>query len=211
MRTDAEAREQIIQIVSELFAMGQLTPTGGNVSARSADPDLIWITPSQMYKGGLSVDDLVCIREDGTAVAGGNKCSVEYQMHWGAYRAREEATAAVHTHAPYVTAFGITNQQFPPVNTDAVFLADTLIVPWFMPGSKDLADAVGEALKVSRGAILQCHGLMAAGKTMRDAATRAMMLEETAKLVLLCKQFGGDVTMIPNEWVERLAGFASFL
>ena len=117
----------------------------------------------------------------------------------------------MHTHAPYVTAFGITNQKFPPINTDAIFLADTRIVPWFMPGSKELADAVEEALKVSRGAILQCHGLMAVGKTMRDAATRAMMLEETAKLVLYCKQFGGDLALIPDEWVERLASVASFL
>ena len=99
----------------------------------------------------------------------------------------------------------------PPINTDAIFLADTQIVPWSMPGSKELADSVAEALKVSRGAILQCHGLMAVGKTMRDAATRAMMLEETAKLVIYCKQFGGELALIPPEWVERLAGFANFL
>jgi ribulose-5-phosphate 4-epimerase/fuculose-1-phosphate aldolase len=211
MRTDAEAKEQIIQVVRELFDMGQLTPTGGNVSARGASDDLIWITPSQMYKGALRAEDLVCIREDGERVEGTNRPSVEFQMHWQAYRARPEATAAVHTHAPYVTAFGITNQRFPPINTDAVFLADTRIVPWYMPGSKELADAVGEALKASRGAILQCHGLMAAGKTMRDAATRAMMLEETAKLVLYCRQFGGEMALIPPEWVERLASVASFL
>jgi L-fuculose-phosphate aldolase len=211
MRTDAEAREQIVQIVNELFAMGQLTPTGGNVSAKGADPDCIWITPSQLFKGALTADDLVCIKDDGSLVAGTKNPSVEYQMHWQSYRAREDATAAVHTHAPYVTAFGITNQRFPPINTDAIFLADTRIVPWHMPGSKDLADAVEEALKLSRGAILQCHGLMAVGKTMRDAATRAIMLEETARLVLYCKQFGGELALIPNDWVERLASVASFL
>ena len=62
MRTDAEAREQIIQITNELFAMGLLTPTGGNVSARAADPELYWITPSRMYKGGLAEHDLILIR-----------------------------------------------------------------------------------------------------------------------------------------------------
>ena len=80
-----------------------------------------------------------------------------------------------------------------------------------MPGSKDLADAVGEALKKSRGAILQNHGLMTVGLNLRKAATRAMMLEETAKIVLYCKQFGGELTLIPGEWVERLAGIANFL
>ncbi len=151
MRTDAEAREQILQITNELFAMGLLTPTGGNISARAADPELYWITPSRMYKGGLTQDDLVCIKSDGT------------------------------------------------------------VLPWYMPGSRELADAVGEALKASRGAILQCHGLMSVGKTMRDAATRAMMLEETAKIVLYCKQFGGELTLIPPEWVERLAVIAEFI
>jgi ribulose-5-phosphate 4-epimerase/fuculose-1-phosphate aldolase len=80
-----------------------------------------------------------------------------------------------------------------------------------MPGSEELAAAVGEALKASRGAILQCHGLMTVGKTMRDAATRAMMLEETARIVLYCKQFGGELALIPGDWVERLSGIASFL
>ena len=211
MRTDAEAREQIIQITNELFSMGLLTPTGGNISARAADPELYWITPSRMYKGGLAEHDLVLIRPDGTVVEGIKTPSVEYQMHWASYQARPEATAAVHTHSPVVTAFGITNQTFPPINTDAIFLTDTKIVPWYMPGSKELADAVGEALKVSRGAILQCHRLMTVGKNMRDAATRAMMLEETAKIVLYCKQFGGELTLIPSEWVERLASLASFI
>src|SRR5256886_16450554 len=132
-------------------------------------------------------------------------------MHRLSYQLFAAETAPVHALAPAATAFGITNQSFPPINTDAIFLADTKIVPWYMPGSKELADAVGEALKASRGAILQCHGLMTVGKTVRDAATRAMMLEETAKILLYCKQFGGEMTLIPSEWVERLAAFASFV
>jgi L-fuculose-phosphate aldolase len=211
MQTDAEARKQIVEIANDLFSMGHLTPTGGNISARGADEDKLWITPSQLYKGTLTEDSLLCIGTDGGVVAGSGKPSIEFQMHWQSYRARPESLAAVHTHSPAATAFGITNQKFPPINTDAVFLADTQIVPWSMPGSKELADAVEEALKLSRGAILQCHGLMAVGKTMRDAATRAMMLEETAKLVLYCKQFGGELALLPDEWVQNLSSIANFL
>jgi L-fuculose-phosphate aldolase len=94
-------------------------------------------------------------------------------MHWGSYRARPGSTAAVHTHSPAATAFGITGQRFPPINTDAIALADTQLVPWFMPGSKELADAVSAAIGVSRGALLQCHGLMAVGETMRKGGDRA--------------------------------------
>jgi L-ribulose-5-phosphate 4-epimerase len=211
MLTDAEAKEQIIQITNELFAMGLLTATGGNISALAADGETLWITPSQMYKGGLTQADLVHIQPDGTVLEGVCKPSVEYQMHAAAYRVRPGTTGAVHTHAPVATAFGICNQAFPPINTDAVFLRDTVTVPWYMPGSTELAEAVAEALKKSRGAILQNHGLMSVGRDLRHAATRAMMLEETAKIVLYCKQFGGSVTLLPDEWVERLASLADFI
>lgn len=211
MWTDAEAKDQIIQITNELFAMGLLTATGGNISARTADGDTLWITPSQMYKGGLTQNDLVRVQSDGTVVEGTRPPSVEWQMHWAAYRVRPTTTGAVHTHAPVATAFGICSEKFPPINTDAVFLRDTVTVPWYMPGSKELADAVGEALVKSRGAILQNHGLMTVGNDLRKAATRAMLLEETAKIVLYCKQFGGSVTLLPDEWVERLAPLADFI
>lgn len=211
MRTDAEAKQQIVEIACDLFAMGQLTPTGGNISAFGADPSLLWITPSQMYKGGLNEESLVLIQRDGTVVEGANRPSIELKMHWASYDARPGSTAAVHTHAPAVTAFGITNQRFPPINTDAIALADTQIVPWSMPGSEELAAAVAEAIKVSRGAILQCHGLMAVGETMRKAANRAVMLEETARLLLYCRQFGGEVAVIPPDWVARLEPIKDFI
>lgn len=211
MLTDAEAKEQIIQITNELFSMGLLTATGGNISARAADGESIWLTPSQMYKGGLHEDDLVRVDRRCNVLEGQRVPSVEWQMHWSAYDARPDSTGAVHTHAPVATAFGICNQAFPPINTDAVFLRDTVTVPWFMPGSKELADAVGEALGKSRGAILQNHGLMTVGPNLRKAATRAMMLEETARIVLYVKQFGGTVSLLPDEWVQNLAALADFV
>ena len=211
MLTDAEAREQIIQITNELFSMGLMTATGGNVSALAADGETLWITPSQMYKGGLHVGDLVHIKPDGSVLEGTRMPSVEYQMHARAYQVRPGMTGAIHTHAPVATAFGICNQTFPPINTDAVFLRDTVTVPWFMPGSLELAEAVADALKKSKGAILQNHGLMTVGENLRKAATRAMMLEETAKIALYVKQFGGTVSVLPDDWVERLAGLADFV
>lgn len=211
MTTDAEARELVLQITNELFAMGHLTATGGNVSALAAEEGTYWITPTRMYKGGLAATDLVRIRSDGNVLEGTRQPSVEFQMHWAAYRSRPGMTGAVHTHSPVVTAFGICNQKFPPLNTDAIFLRDTVTVPWIMPGSKDLADAVGEALKKSRGAILQNHGLMTVGRSLRDAANRAMMLEETAKLALYCKQFGGAISLVPDDWVEQLAQLSDFV
>jgi L-fuculose-phosphate aldolase len=211
MLTDREVREQIVQITEELFHAGHLTPTGGNISGTNSGGESIWITPSQLFKGGLSADDLVHIRPDGSVIEGRRKPSIEFKMHFASYRARPGSSGAVHTHSPIATAFGICNQRFEPINTDAIALADTQTVPWFMPGSGELAEAVGEALRKSRGAILQNHGLMAVGDDLRKAATRAAMIEETAKLQLYIKQFGGTVTLLPEAWVKKLEPIKDFL
>ena len=211
MSTDQEAREQVIQVTNELYSLGLMTATGGNVSALGAEPGTIWITPTRMYKGGLGARDLVRIDSAGNILEGERAPSIEWRMHFTSYVARPGSSGAVHTHAPIATAFGITNQSFPPINTDAVFLRDTVTVPWIMPGTRELADAVGEALRKSRGCILQNHGLMTVGKDPRDAATLAMVLEETAKIVLYVKQFGGDVSLIPPHWVEQVAQLIHFV
>lgn len=211
MLTDREARQQIVQITNELFQGGHLTSTGGNISATASDGETLWITPSGLYKGGVHEADLVHVRPDGSVIEGGNRPSIEYQMHFASYRARPGSAGAVHTHSPIATAFGICNQRFEPINTDAIALADTVTVPWFMPGSGALAEAVGEAIGKSRGCILQNHGLMAVGDDLRKAATRAAMIEETAKLMLYIKQFGGQVTLLPDEWVKKLEPIKDFL
>lgn len=209
--TDPEAKSLVVEVANEMVGIGLLTATGGNVSARSPDGETIWITPSGLHKGGIRASDLVRIRLDGTIVEGERRPSIEWQMHVGSYAARPEASGALHTHAPIATAMGIVGLPFPPINTDAVLLRDTVLVPWHMPGTKELADAVEAALRRSRGCFLQNHGLMTVGKTLRDAATRAMNLEETAKLVLYCRQFGGEMTLLPDAWVQRLGAVAEFL
>lgn len=211
MAPTGDAREMIVHIAHQLFAMGQLTATGGNLSARAADGETIWITPTRMFKGELQPGDLVRIDARGTVVEGERAPSIEFPMHWAAYRARPEAAAVVHTHPPYATAFAICGQALPPVNTDAVLLAGTPTVPWLMPGSAALAEAVGAALRQNRGAFLQNHGLITTGATMRAAATHAMMLEETAKLVLLCRQLGGPAALIPESGIRELARFRDFI
>jgi autoinducer 2 (AI-2) kinase len=209
--TDHEAKELVLQVTNELFAMGLMTATGGNVSSLANEEATIWITPTRMFKGGLAERDLVRIDRSGHVLEGERAPSIEWQMHFASYAARPGSTGAIHTHAPIATAFGITNQTFPPLNTDAVFLRDTVTVPWIMPGTKQLADAVGAALEKSPGCMLQNHGLMTVGKDLRDAATRAMVLEETAKIVLYVKQFGGEMSVIPPDWVEQLAQLPGFI
>jgi len=84
--TQAELKQTIVDITNELFAVDIITATGGNISARVAGTDIIWITPSKMFKGGLAVDDLIRVDLDGNMVEGETRPSIEAPLHTGIYR-----------------------------------------------------------------------------------------------------------------------------
>ena len=60
-----EFREELVEIVRELYEAEVITATGGNVSARVPGEDALWITPSQLFKGDLSPEVLVPIDLEG--------------------------------------------------------------------------------------------------------------------------------------------------
>ena len=156
------------QITNELSAIGLLTATGGNVSATAADGERQY-DPTRCTRAAQ--DDLVhrTVRWSTARVW----LRVEWQMHWGASRPGQgrhphpRADRHRRDHQPDVAADQY--RRLPARHADQV--------PWYMPGSTELAEAVSVALEKSRGCILQNHGLMTVDKNLRKAATRAMLLE----------------------------------
>ena len=56
----------------------------------------------------------------------------------------------------------------------------------------------------------ELHEYLVAHGSPPDAVQRAL-IEETAKLSLYIKQFGGSVTLLPDEWVKKLEPIKDFL
>ena len=59
------------------------------------------------------------------------------------------------------------------------------LIPYFRPGDRGLADAVGAAAKQHRAVLLANHGPVVSGKSLDDAVDSAEELEQTARLSLL--------------------------
>lgn len=209
-RQEAALKQEIVDITNELFLADVITATGGNVSARVEGTDTIWITPTRMFKGSLTVDDLIRVDLEGNMVEGKTRPSVEAPMHTGIMRARPEVLAVVHSHAPHATAMAVCGVCVPPITFDAFLVSKLPMVPFAMSG-EELAQAVLQSIGDWPGAFLQNHGMLAVGKNLRSAANLTMTVEHIGKILCIAKTLGGnnELQTLPEDLVVGLEGLGA--
>jgi autoinducer 2 (AI-2) kinase len=204
--SDTDVRPEMIAVVNELYAAGLITATGGNVSARGAARDEAWITPSQLFKGDLRPEILVRIGMNARPLdAGARSPSSEALMHTAVLAARPEANAVIHCHAPNATILVNSGLPFLPISTEAAFFAKIGRIPFVMPGTQELADAIVAAMGDGWAVLMQNHGLLVAGRSLRRAADMAEIVERTAQVIVGCYAVGREPPVLPAETVAMLA------
>lgn len=209
--SDDELRAELARITTELYHAGLVTATGGNVSVRSASqPDTAWITPSQIFKRDLKPEQMILIDMEGKKISGDDKPSIESVYHAGIMKYRPEVNAVVHTHAPLSTIFGMCDLEVLPVNTEAIFCMNMPVIPFYLGGTKELAQAVIEQVGQTKatGAFLRNHGLMTIGKSLRQAADNSYMVEHVVDILLKIKMAGLTPSQVPEKTVKFLMQFA---
>ncbi|HYG08740.1 MAG TPA: 3-oxo-tetronate 4-phosphate decarboxylase [Pyrinomonadaceae bacterium] len=182
---DNSLLEQLCEMAASLFERGYAHGSTGNISLRLGDE--VWITPTGQRLGSLTPARLARIDLHGNLL-NDNRPSKEHPFHTAIYRQRDEARAIVHLHSLYAVALSCLESfegesDLAPL-TPYYFMrvAPLAVLPYYKPGSPDLARAIEGVAPAHHSMLLRNHGLICAGATLSEASDRAEELEQTARL-----------------------------
>lgn len=189
---------------ARMIAQARLTSgAGGNISAREGR--LIWVKPSGLAMEELKSTDLVCVDLDsGRTVEGRLRPTSELPMHLAVYRRRQDIQAIFHTHSPWASGVITAGVDVRPMFAEVVNdLGGVVALPYIMTSTQALADAVSEAAQSNETIFLTNHGVVALGKTMRQAYFRCCVAEDAAKSFVAASVVGKP-SFLSEEQVREL-------
>ncbi len=184
---EAALREAMVEVGERLWSRGLVGATEGNLSARLTKGRFL-CTPSGISKGHLGSGDLVMLDPSGNPIEG-REPSTEIRMHLRLYARRPDCGAVVHAHPPIATGFALAGEPIPDgfLPEASVVLGPVALVPFAMPGTDDVPDAMEPLLNLHKTFLLANHGAVAMGADLWDAYNRMETLERIAHILFVSR------------------------
>ena len=198
---------EFLKVCHQLSRLMYVTGQGGN-AAWKLGKDLMLITPTQMNKGDITLDDLVFMELAGHKLEGGRRPTGETPMYVNFFKSRPDAVSVVHCHPPYANAFAITRARnllmrpfFPETITE---VGPVPVVPYGEPLTQRLADNFNPFLRKYNAFLMENHGLVILSP--RDITWCMMTVEllEMTAVSLTAAAPLGEMKEISREDVGRL-------
>jgi L-fuculose-phosphate aldolase len=208
-RTEAQLREDIVELGRRLWARGFVASNDGNISVR-LDADRVLTTPTSVSKGFMTPDMMVVTDLAGRKISGERHASSELKMHLAVYELRPDARAVVHSHPPLATGFAVAG-----IPLDKAVLAEVIctlgsipIADYATPSTAELPAAVARYIKAHDGLLLANHGALTVGTDLFNAYYKMETIEHFAQISLVARTLGGERVLSRDE-VHRLQGLRS--
>ncbi len=185
-------REQLCRFAESLYSRGLTHGSTGNLSIRLPDGTLC-VTPTGASLGHLTPENLSILADDGTHLSG-PKPTKEVPLHTAFYHTRgDRAGAVVHLHSHHSTALSLLPSDspedwLPPLTPYSIMqLGQVRLLPYYLPGSPDIGQAITGLAGKHAAVMLAHHGPVVSGKTLEAAVYAMEELEATARLALLTR------------------------
>lgn len=198
------------QIKNDITKYGKLagekgyTPgISGNISARFGEN--VVITSSGSANGYLEDNEFSVIDFDGNYVSGNQKPSSEKFLHLEFYKKRSDINYIMHVHSPYLTAFAASgNSLEDAISPEIVYCFSKIpLAKYALPGSNELVEKTAIYFDEHDIVLLENHGVIVGGATMKQAYLNLELVEEYAKTIICAKILGG-AKILPEEEVKKI-------
>ena len=161
--------------------------SSGNISWRIGDEALVSGTGS--WVPTLPKEKVAVCRVSDGEVLNGVKPSMESGFHLGVLRERPDCDVVLHFQSKYATVVSCMTETPKDFNVTAEVPChvgrEIPVIPYFRPGSPELAEAVKAALKNHNSALMLKHGQVVCGKDFNQALERATFMEMASRLAVL--------------------------
>ncbi len=203
-----ELRDQVVTC-TRLLAFTEILDYSGHVSARVPGEDLLLIQPRDASRAGLTADDLLVVDFEGRVVEGDGVPVVEWPIHAGAYRAREDVAVVLHGHPTLSTTFSMVDRPLLPMRHFFYKYPDGLAIH---PDSTHITtieqgDALAKTLGSADACLIRSHGTLLVARRIQQLFMDALDLEENARTLIVAAQLGEILPIGREEAAEIGASY----
>jgi len=185
---DQRLYEEFRDIGRDIFVTGLTSSHGGNMSVRVGDRIIIKRRGAQF--GRLKISDFVETKLFGKD-SGITRASTELIVHRAIYE-NTSALAVIHSHPKTAIALSLSRDEIIPIDNEGSYLLRKIpvVTVEMASGSKEMANAVSEALQGYKIIMQRGHGCFAIGQTLEEAYHWVSTLEEVSDIILEHKLLG---------------------
>lgn len=163
-----------------------LSCSSGNMSWRCGDQVLV--TGSGSWIKEIREDQVTLAEVNSGKVLNGVRPSVEFLFHQGILKNRPEMDVVLHFQTPFATTLACQKNleeiNFFVIPEIMIYLKKIGIVPYHVPGSDELAQAVINVMRENNLSIMRNHGMVIVGKTFNEVIQNAVFFELACQIIV---------------------------
>jgi L-fuculose-phosphate aldolase len=188
--------DELVETCRKVYEKGFVSAYDGNLSVR-LDDERILITRSGICKGDVTESDIIEIDYDGKILNGNGKVSTEVKIHLLSYKSRKEVKSVIHCHPIYATAFasvgeGLMRGVFPEF---IISIGKVPLCKYGTPSTEQLVNSMKPYIDYAWAMLLENHGAVTLGISIKDAYYKMEKLESSAKILYLARTLSREKSL----------------